>query len=56
MGINYHKPTVQDKRRRAGFWLSVGHFLTSISAGYILMLICFVLVWIVLIVKIISKY
>lgn len=32
--IEYHRPTVHDQRRKAGFWLGAGNFLVTAAAGY----------------------
>lgn len=47
MNIEYHKPTIEDKRRRAGFWIGVGQFITSTFFGYIMLVIVIVLTWII---------
>jgi hypothetical protein len=53
MNIEYREPTNEDKRRRAGFWLGIGQFITSTFFGYIMLLVVIALTWIVLIVKIV---
>lgn len=39
MKINYNKPTNYDKRRRAGFWVGAGSFITSSAIMYAITLI-----------------
>jgi len=43
MRIDYHEPTLEDKRRKAGFWMAVGGFLSSVSIIYVFFFILFVL-------------
>jgi len=44
MKIEYHKQPIYEKRKRAGFWMGVGSFISSMAIMYgILMLVLIVL-------------
>jgi threonine/homoserine/homoserine lactone efflux protein len=50
MKIEYHKPTTEDRRRRAGFWLALGSFTSSVVATQLFLLgLSFLIVAILLI-------
>jgi len=53
--IEYNRPTTQDRRRRAGFWLALGNFLGSALLIYLACSVVAVLTIIVLIIKLISN-
>lgn len=53
--IKYNKPTYQDKRRRAGFWLALGNFLGSALLIYLASSILAVLALIIMFVKLINN-
>ena len=53
--IEYHRPTIRERRKRAGFWLSVGSFLGSALIVYLACSFLVVLTIIVLIIKLISN-
>lgn len=53
MKIEYHKPTTEDRRRRAGFWLALGSLTSSIVFAEICVLGMAGLVIAILILKLI---
>ena len=53
--IEYHRPTQQDRRRRAGFWLALGSFLGSTLIVYLACSALMFIAVIILIAKLISR-
>lgn len=53
MKIEYHKPTTEDNRRRAGFWLALGSFTSSIVSTQLFIIGLALLIIIVLYLKLI---
>jgi len=53
MKIEYHKPTIEDRRRQAGFWLALGSFTSSIVSTQLFIIGLAILIIIVLYLKLI---
>lgn len=53
--IEYHRPTHQDRRKRAGFWLALGSFLGSTLIVYLACSALMVIAFIIFVAKLISK-